>query len=468
MRPFEILVLTLTALGFLRRLIPQRWRWLDFLPLAALAAALLQLILEGYRWQMLPLYLLSAGVFVFSLPRLIRPSRRERGLSWKSSLGVAIGTLLTSLAATLPLLLPIPHLPAPTGPYQIGTITLDLTDPSRRELYGPDPQALRRFLVQVWYPADPPPGAKPAPWMEHADQVAPAIAAWIDLPDFFLDHIQYARSDAYQDAPLVRSSTGYPLLLFSHGWGGFRAQSSFLMQELASHGYVVAALEHPYGAVMTVFPDGQIAHNNPQALPIGAQEEVFQAAAVRLVDQWTGDLEYTLGVFEAMNENDPQYGFTGQLDFQRVGVFGHSTGGGATVEYCGREPGCIAGVGLDAYLTPVSQNVRQSGLAQPFLFLFSQAWPDEINNRLLDDLLARSSNAINLTLLGTDHYDFSDLPMLTPLASQLGLKGPLNGKRALRIIEDYTLAFFDQYLKGKPSALLDGPDAAYPEIRWGR
>jgi len=468
MRPFEILVLALVVLCFIRPLFPQRRRWLDFLPTVALAAVFVQLLIEGYRWQMLPLYLLAAGLFVFLLSGLIRPQRSERDLGWKSGVQVALGLLLTGLAAALPLVLPVPHLPEPTGPYQIGTITLDLTDNSRLELYSSDPDAPRRFLVQVWYPAEPSEGAKQAPWMEHADQVAPAIAAWIDLPGFFLDHIRYARSDAYESAPLVKSSGGYPLLLFSHGWGGFRAQSSFLMQELASHGYVVAALEHPYGSVMTVFPDGQVVPNNPQALPVGTPEDEFGPAAIRLVDQWAGDLEYALHVFDSMNDNDPQYGFTGQLDMQHVGVFGHSTGGGATVEFCGREPRCIAGVGLDAYLTPVSPAVRQSGVEQPFLFLFSQDWPSETNNRLLDSLLAHSPNALYLTLLGTDHYDFSDLPMLTPLASRLGLKGPLNGRRALRIVDDYTLAFFERYLKDQPSALLDGPSALYPEIRWER
>jgi len=468
MRPFEIIVLSLAALCFIRPLVPRRWRTLDFLPAAALAATLLQLLVEGYRWQMIPLYLLSAGLFVFSLPGLIRHRPPKRRLGWKFGVQVALGLLLIGLAAVLPLVLPVPSLPEPTGPYHIGTITLDLTDNSRRELYSSDPQAPRRFLVQVWYPAQPQPGAQPAPWMEQADQVAPAIAAWIDLPDFFLDHIQYARSDAYEGAPLVKSTGGYPLLLFSHGWGGFRAQSSFLMQELASHGYVVAALEHPYGSVMTVFPDGQVARNNPQALPVGAPQEEFGPAAVRLVDQWAGDLAYALNVFDGMNENDPQYSFTGQLNLQRVGVFGHSTGGGATVEFCGRELRCIAGVGLDAYLTPVSPLVRQSGLEQPFLFLFSEAWPSETNNRLLETLLTHSPNAIHLTLLGSDHYDFTDLPMLTPLASRLGLKGPLDGKRALRIIDDYTLAFFDRYLKAQSSALLDGPIDTYPEIRWER
>jgi hypothetical protein len=48
----------------------------------------------------------------------------------------------------------------------------------------------------------------------------------------------------------------------------------------------------------------------------------------------------------------------------------------------------------------------------------------------------------------------------------LGLKGPLDGQRALRVIDDYALAFFNQALKGEPSLLLEGPSPDYPEIRW--
>jgi len=71
-----------------------------------------------------------------------------------------------------------------------------------------------------------------------------------------------------------------------------------------------------------------------------------------------------------------------------------------------------------------------------------------------------------MTIQGTAHYDFTDLPMLTPLAAQLGLKGPLSGPRVLRIIDDYLLAFFDQYLKGQPATVLRPQLPAYPEVQF--
>jgi len=481
-RPLEILLAVLVGVCFLRPLFPQRWRWPDFLPAVALAAALLQIIVEGYRWQMLPLYLLAVGLFVFYLPR-IKSKRSERSPrpeegelrprpvttprpAWRSGLYAALGLLATALAVALPVLLPIPQLPAPTGPYPVGTMTLMLTDESRRELYGSDPEAARRFLVQLWYPAQAPIDGETAPWMDNVDQVAPAIARWVNLPGFSLDHLRYARGNAYPSALLSGNVSRFPVLLFSHGWGGFRAQSTFLMEELASHGYVVASLEHPYGSVKTVFPDGSVALNNPQALPIGAPETEFEAAAVRLVDQWAGDLGYTLDVLEGLNADDPVYNFTGRLLLDKVGVLGHSTGGGAAIEFCGRDPRCQAGLGLDAYMRPVSPAVRQSGVVQPFLFLFSELWPSQENTALFEELQSNSPQAAWLTLLGSDHYDFTDLPMLSPLAHLLGLKGPLDGDRTLRVINDYALALFNKALKGESSELLDGPSPAYPEIRW--
>ena len=88
------------------------------------------------------------------------------------------------------------------------------------------------------------------------------------------------------------------MLIFSHGWGGFRAQNTYQMQELASHGYVVVGMEHTYGAVVTVFPDGQVAPNNPAALPDGVPDAEYEAAAGRVVAQWIGDMAFALGTLE--------------------------------------------------------------------------------------------------------------------------------------------------------------------------
>lgn len=467
MRLFEILLSLTVFISLWRLVLRNPPRWLDFAPVFALAFAGLHLLMEGYRWQMIGLYFLALVLFLLSLPRLLgraHPERAKRSRTWVVVLLTLLAALLTLVATAPAYLFPIPKLSKPTGPYEVGTFTRMLVDEARKEIYSANPREARRFMIQVWYPAQSVAGIGRAAWMPEAAQVAPAIAGWLDLPEFSLDHLKYVRMPSYTDAPLAQGDDLFPVLLFSHGWGGFRAQTSFLMHELASNGYIVVSLEYPYVSLMTVFPDGTVAQHNPQILSSGGQPEESDRAAWRLAEQWMGDLEYTLAVLNRMNQ--PGGEFDGRLDMQRIGLMGHSTGGGVTVEFCSRDSRCKAGLGLDTWMGPVSTQTRTGGVAQPFLFLFSELWPSERNNTLFNALKSHSPQAQSLVILGTDHFDFTDLPLLTPLAYQLKLKGPLEGRRVVEIINAYALAFLNQALKGIPAPLLEQPAEAFPEVRY--
>lgn len=469
MRLLEILLSISVFLSLLRQVLRKRMRGLEFAPDIALLIAILQLVLEGYRWQIVGLYVLALILFLLAAPRRFGLLQRagsthlDRRPVWVVVLWSIFSALLALVVTAPAYLFPIPRLSQPTGSYPVGTFTLELVDQSRWEIYSSDTQEARRFLIQVWYPAQSIAGMKPAAWMPEADKVAPAIASWLNLPEFSLDHLKYVWIPSYTDAPVVDVEEPFPGLLFSHGWGGFRSQTSFLMHELASQGYVVVSLEYPYASLLTVFPDGSVAQHNPQILPEGVPEEEYDRAAQHLVDQWAADLAFTLDTLEQMNQ--PGGKLAGSLDMQRFGVFGHSTGGGATVEFCFRDSRCKAGLGLDTWMTPVTPQTRNLGVLQPFLFLFSELWPSEKNQVLFSELAAHSPQAQTRVILGTDHYDFTDLPLLTPLAYQLKLKGPLEGKRVVEIINAYALAFFNQALKGIPSPLLDGTSERFPEVR---
>lgn len=468
MRLFEIIIPIMLVVWLLWPFVSGRQRpvYINLLPSGALLLTVAHLVIEKYRWQMLPIYFFVLLFFVLSIIDLLRgkPGKYNRR-SWGSVFSI-IGLLLLMIAVALPVLLPVPRVPAPTGEYPVGTMTDVLVDASRKELYSDDPSDDRKFMIQTWYPAGSIQGLRQAPWMENAALIAPEIANWLGLPGFFLDHLVLARTNSYQDAPLNPDGGPYPVLLFSHGWGGFRAQNTYQMQELASHGYIVVGLEHPFGAVATVFPDGEIIRNNPRALAGNGGDEEFTQNAQRLVDQWAGDMSFTLDILEKRNATpgDPLHGM---VDLERVGVLGHSTGGGATIQFCGTDVRCDAGLPMDAFMAPVSNQVLEVGLSQPFLFLFSEDWSSADNDALFDQFYRNVDQSIGiLTILGTSHYDFSDLPALSPLSPYLGLKGPLTGSRVLEIINEYSLAFFNQTLKDIPSTLLDSPNPDYPEVRF--
>ena len=101
------------------------------------------------------------------------------------------------------------------------------------------------------------------------------------------------------------------------------------------------------------------------------------------------------------------------------------------------------------------------------LTLFSEVWIQRKgeNESQVSDLCANSSNAIyTYWIKGSAHFDFSDLPAFSPLAHAFGLKGSINGQRVLRIINDYTLDFFNHYLLGEELKILDQPQGLYPEV----
>jgi predicted dienelactone hydrolase len=440
-------------------------RLINFLPLLAVALIGVHLMVEGYRWQMIPLYVLAGILALTAIPHLAQAIIVEfNRLSWFAA--AWLGTLiLLAVSTALPALLPVPSIPAPGGPYQVGTQTLVLVDNSRRELYSGIDEP-RKFMVQLWYPANPGPDDQHAPWMNDATIYGRAISKYLGLPGFFLDHLALAKTPAWQDAPLRPTSDGYPLILFSHGWNGFAAQNTGQALELASRGFVVVALQHTYGAVVTVFRDGEIAYNNPSALPDGAPEDEYDTAAHLLADQWAGDMSYTLDVLGNM-VMDVRGSFWGAFDFNRIGVYGHSTGGGAAIQFCGTDTRCKAMLGMDPFMTPVSKQVLDNGVPQLAFFMFSQRWvndTDSKNNRLFSQFYSHLDTATHaIGIQGTAHYDFSDLPMLSPIASKLGLKGPLSGKRVTEIVDDYLISFFEMTLKDQPTDLFDGP-SKYPEV----
>ena len=457
MRPLEISIAILLTVYLLWR--HPRPLWIRFFPAITLVITLTHFVTEGYRWQMVPLYSLASLLGLSALIKI------RSSADWKPLTSHVILVLL-AVSTALPFILPVPSIPAPDGPYQVGTSLFELTDSARQELYSGKDEA-RRFQIQVWYPAEPDPGDGRAPWMNRAEVFGPAIATYIEMPSFFLDHLALVNLPAYRDSKVAATEEGFPIVLFSHGWNGFNAQNSGQALQLASHGYVVVGVQHTYGAVVTVFEDGTIAENNPSALPIGAPDEEYDQAAHRLADQWATDMAFALDFLET-KKDDPGSRFFSRLDLSRVGVYGHSTGGGAAIQFCGTDDRCKAVLGQDPFMRPVSVEVLENGLTQPAFYMFSQRWADDadsLNNRQFDEFYANSSEPLGAVYIeGTAHYDFSDLPLLSPLTPQLGLKGPINGKRVTAIINDYLLSFFDASLKVKSSELFEPENQKYDEV----
>jgi dienelactone hydrolase len=453
-RPLE---LTLLLVVLYRCARPQLAGRLEspFVVAAAIAVAGVgHVVVESPRWQMAPLYLAAAAATISAA----RTGSRRRGDRGARDPRAGIACTVTATAAAAGALaawaLPVPGLPDPSGDRPIGTTTVELTDLDRLARYGERPTAPRRLVAQAWYPtrAD---GA-PSAWVSEGVAFGRAVADWLEMPGPLLDHLGLVRSTATVDAPLAGSDP-LPVVVYVHGWGGFRSVQATLAEALASHGYVVVALDHTYGAVATRFADGEVVPIDPSALPTDAPSETYDEASRTLVTTFADDVRFLLDELET--GAIPVLG--DGLDLERVGLVGHSTGGGAAVDVCASDPRCATVVGFDPWVEPVGDAIIGSGLAVPTLSLRSEEWVGNPNDARLRRLHAASQDVAGLAAIsGTTHRDVTMLPLLSPLARVVGFAGDTDGRRTHEIVEAWTLGFLDAHLRDQPDRdPLDGASA---------
>jgi dienelactone hydrolase len=464
MRPFEVVLILLPLLILALGLgAPSTGKTRARLALAGLTglALVAQLGLEGYRWQMLPAYLISADVALTTAMFARRPYSPPRIIAL---LGRSVAVLGLLISGFLGWAFPVPDLPPPTGAFKVGTSSVYLKDESREESYTDLAGDRREIMAQVWYPAAPAAEARPMRWLSNAPIIGPAIARWVNLPDFLFDHINLINSNSYLEAPMAGAGS-FPVLLYSHGWGGFRQINQNQVEQLASQGYIVVAVDHSYGAMVTEMPDGRVIDNKRSILPPGGSPN-FAESFAGLVGVYASDLRFTLDQLERANAGDGPFGkrLAGRLDLSRVGMFGHSTGGAAVFQACGSDPRCKAVIGQDPVTTGVEAALVSRGLTQPSLTFYSKDYLGSASDtRLAAMLRAGKADGYRIAIPTAAHYDFVLTPFFSPLAEAIRLKGPIPGERIVGLLDAYQVAFFDQYLRGKPSALLTGESRPYPE-----
>ena len=139
----------------------------------------------------------------------------------------------------------------------------------------------------------------------------------------------------------------------------------------------------------------------------------------------------------------------------------------AAAEFCLTDVRCTAALGLDAWVEPVSDAVL-AGLPVPFMLIQADHWVsdsgDNNSDRARAIYEAGQTDSYLLIVAGAAHYDFTDLPLFSPLTPQLGLSSDIPSQHMAAMLNDYALAFFNRFLKGKNSELLTGGTAVYPEI----
>jgi dienelactone hydrolase len=352
----------------------------------------------------------------------------------------------------------------PTGRHAIGTYSLRLVDRSRRDPWVPTKPA-REFMIQLWYPAARVTGRLRAPWMtpaaaRHFQSAGLLPAGYVTLPD----------SHAGQDAHAQTAGGRRPVILYSHGHGQHRSSSLSLVEDLASHGYVVVTIDHTYDAGQVEFPGGRVeTYGMPEltaTLPPAEEAQIIGKAVRVRVD----DVRYTLTELNrAVRHGTPglPVGLRDIMDLSRTAMFGHSLGGATTAEAMRAGLPITAGANLDGSLFG---EVVTRGLDRPLLLVGADE-PDDTT--WLDTWPHLRGWRRFVRLTGSEHFSFTDYEALLPQAAvRLGATpeqlasviGPLEWSRSLHVQREALAAFFGLHLRGREAPVLDGPTAHYPEL----
>lgn len=355
-------------------------------------------------------------------------------------------------------------LPAPSGKYLVGRQITTWTDASRAETLG-GTGGPRKLSVWMWYPAAHAEEGMSAPYMP--PDWAQAREADRGVGSLFLQSTSSILTHSVEGDPMEANGP-YPVLIFEPGLGPLAPEYTTLAEDLASQGYVVIGLNPTYSASLTVIDGQVIPRSDAGTILDDMTPEQAQAQGDKLVAIWAADDRFAIDQLAQLNV-DPAGLFQGMLDMEHIGIWGHSLGGASALEACHLDVRCDAAADLDG--TPFGTAITE-GLDKPALFVWS-----EVEDRS-DPMIVKADRDVaaiwatlpegyQVTIKGARHFNFSDFALgFNPLGGPLGVLGPIDPARGLRISADYLEAFFGMTLKGQDSSLLQGSSTAYPEVEF--
>lgn len=306
------------------------------------------------------------------------------------------------------------------------TASFHLIDKNRKEFYTNDQNhPWRELMVRVWYPAD--------------------------------------------------NDKRYPLLIFSHGLGGIFNGDSYatLCQACVNAGYIVVSVSHSYASKPIQFSDGRMTSYK-------LVEVAQRYTSGHEIEQWCADIAYVLDQCCAW-QHDPQSFLYNKIDTNKIGIFGHSFGGAASVCMCRNDSRIKVAINLDG---PLRGKDAHISFDKPLLFIIGSRLPYSIpvltHPLLVNDIAwsqamySQEIFAINALIAGMTHdrykiiiegirhTTFSDEICMqhTPLDNTL-----IDPSMAQSIISAYIIDFFDVYLKEKEMALLNQIVAPYENVK---
>lgn len=272
----------------------------------------------------------------------------------------------------------------------------------------------------------------------------------------------------------------FPLIIFSHGAFGYYQSNTSTYMELASHGYVVISMDHPYHSFFTEDTEGNLITVDPefmQEVMLVNQEDISEEEVFNLSCKWmeirTGDMNFVLDSVKEAVDDDTQVDewfveseevknaitdLLSMINTEKIGLMGHSMGGATSVTIGRTRDDISAVIDLDGTMLG-----EQIGYENGEYQYYEDAYPvplmvvdNEEHYKQGDDsgllyvngfILENAVESTHTYIAGSGHMNFTDLPLFSPVLSSLLGTGTVDATECVLEMNEMVLQFFDTYLK---------------------
>jgi dienelactone hydrolase len=464
-----------------------------------LSLLLIHGIFEGFRYQMAFSYIF---VILLAVYTLVKTSKKLiEAKTPKVLKGIVISLCFIFLASTsfLAYTLPVFKLPKPTGIYDVGIKYFHLIDEKRNDPFLDRSPKKRELMVKVYYPAKKNNSKPYNHYFHNSPELIKLFAKFYNMPDFMFDHLNLIKTNSKDDLKISEKEQSYPVVLFSHGGGTTMEVQTSQSEDLASHGYIVVAIDHTYVSAATVFPDRTVWHRE-------ATTDFNTVEPAEIITQiMAEDSKFVIDKLEEMKVGKMDSIFKGKLNLEKIGAIGHSLGGAVAYNLAINDSRVKAAIDLDGRVF-IAPEVEARNVA-PFLMLANDRYHIQaIQNRegllrKFEDMpVEEQRNALSMyggkvayneaynkaqqsilgltgvlkasgnlyTIEGSDHMKFTDLGFfigVRQLRELIGIGGKTDPAKCLDITKSVTTAFFNQHLKGETQEALESLGKKYPELK---
>jgi hypothetical protein len=356
--------------------------------------------------------------------------------------------------------IPVVHavsIPEPSGPYHVGVTKHTIEHYNDQDPLAPN-NVSTAFLATIFYPTEQTPQSPPKPYLD------PEIAATYESAYNYTPGVLASLTSTLQeDAPFLtlndsESGASLPTILFGPGGVGPPTEcNTIILAELASYGYTVVGLDHPFEQPFLRFPNGTgVVGVDVNLTDFDLIEAIYRT---RLIDNAVF-LRYFPTLVRELNA---------PFNVDRYGLLGRSLGGAAalgTILDEQNEFNLIAGLNLDGSLWgQLAGNSSAVDLHKPVLLL-----GELLNNTPTWRTFPPWQTGYyyrKILINGTLHHDFSDDTFWKTVEPGVDhTVGPIDGLRQTEIMNTFVGAFFDYTLLGMEEGILHRPSALWPELTY--